>query len=183
MGRNKSYIREQVIENALETFWMRGYHATSLSDLTEATGLNKKSLYNEFGPKEELFNVVMDHYRLKKANQIQLLRQEPLGVQNVIDFLEQLVTDSSIKGCLLCLSINEKELLESNAASNVKSDFSGLTKIIEANFNGIADAKALSLLISSQIFSVAGLGKLKYSKKELKSALELIITNILRPLK
>lgn len=181
MGRNKSYIREEVIENALETFWRMGYSATSLSDLTEATGLNKKSLYNEFGPKEDLFNIVLEHYRMKKFPQIQILKKEPLGVQNVRDYLELLVADSSIKGCLLCLSINEKDLLEKSASKSVKSDFSGLTGLIEQNLITYDEKRstALATLISSQIFSVAGLGKLKFSKKEIKESMDLLISKVL----
>ena len=90
MGRTKNYAREEVIEDALEAFWQRGYSATSLSDLAEATGLNKKSIYNEFGSKEDLFNVVLAHYASKKANQVEVLMREPLGVQNVIDYMDLL---------------------------------------------------------------------------------------------
>ena len=133
MGRSKNYVREEVIESALETFWRKGYSATSLSDLADATGLNKKSIYNEFGSKESLFNVVLAHYKSKKDKQVQLLMQEPLGVQNVIDYLEMLVADASVKGCLMSLSIYEKDILEQTATRSVQSDFRGLITLLEKN--------------------------------------------------
>lgn len=36
----------------MRTFWDRGYDGTSLSDLTEATGVGRQSLYLEFGDKQ-----------------------------------------------------------------------------------------------------------------------------------
>ena len=184
MGRAKNYVREDVIESALETFWRRGYSATSLSDLADATGLNRKSLYNEFGSKEGLFDVVLAQYRSMKGKQVKLLTQEPLGVQNVIEYMEMLVADASAKGCLLCLSINEKDILEDKAARGVQSDFRALRSLLEKNF-AEADqerAKALALLVSSQMFSVAGLGKLKSTKKDMKASFSILIEDILRPL-
>ena len=43
-------------------FWRRGYEGTSLSDLTEALGITRPSLYAAFGNKEELFRRVLDRY-------------------------------------------------------------------------------------------------------------------------
>jgi len=43
-------------------FWRRGYEATSLSDLTEAMGINRPSLYAAFGNKESLFRKVLERY-------------------------------------------------------------------------------------------------------------------------
>lgn len=184
MGRSKNYVREEVIENALEVFWRRGYSATSLNDLANATGLNKKSIYNEFGSKEALFDVVLAHYRSKKSRQVQLLMREPFGVRNVIDYLEMLVADASVKGCLLCLSINEKEILEEKAARGVQSDFRALRSLLEKNLAETDQerAKALALLISSQMFSVAGLGKLKSRKKDIEASFNILIEDILEPL-
>src|SRR5262245_18775572 len=43
-------------------FWSKGYEGTSLSDLTEAMGINRPSLYAAFGDKEALFRKVLDRY-------------------------------------------------------------------------------------------------------------------------
>ena len=120
MGRPKNFEREDVIQQAMEVFWLKGYAATSLSDLTDITGLNKKSLYNEFGSKQELFKIALDHYNGSKEHQIQLLLKEPLGKQNVINYLEDLARSTSKRGCLMALSINESELLEQDAWQRVR---------------------------------------------------------------
>jgi AcrR family transcriptional regulator len=43
-------------------FWAQGYEGASLTDLTEAMGISRKSLYAAFGNKEELFDKVLQHY-------------------------------------------------------------------------------------------------------------------------
>ncbi len=46
----------------MRIFWRKGYQGTSLSDLTEAMGIKRPSLYAAFGNKEELFRKVLDRY-------------------------------------------------------------------------------------------------------------------------
>jgi AcrR family transcriptional regulator len=43
-------------------FWRKGYDATSVSDLTDAIGVNRPSLYAAFGNKEQLFRRVVERY-------------------------------------------------------------------------------------------------------------------------
>lgn len=46
----------------MRAFWAKGYEATSLVDLMEATGLHKGSLYQTFGDKHSLFVTALKHY-------------------------------------------------------------------------------------------------------------------------
>lgn len=64
-GRPREFDKEQVLDKALHVFWERGYEGTSLSDLTEAMGINRPSLYAAFGNKEELFRLALDRYAEK----------------------------------------------------------------------------------------------------------------------
>jgi AcrR family transcriptional regulator len=49
----------------LELFWRKGYEGTSLSDLTQALGITRPSLYAAFGNKEALFLRVLDRYEAR----------------------------------------------------------------------------------------------------------------------
>ena len=62
MGRPKKFEPDVAIAQAMETFWTKGYGATSPADLAEATGVAKGSLYNAFGSKRELFGKALDLY-------------------------------------------------------------------------------------------------------------------------
>lgn len=54
-GRPRSFDPETVLDKARAVFWNLGYAATSLDDITAATGLNRPSLYAAFGDKHALY--------------------------------------------------------------------------------------------------------------------------------
>ncbi|KJE23819.1 transcriptional regulator, TetR family [Frankia torreyi] len=49
MARPRTFDEDQVVCAARDQFWATGYTATSLDDLTAATGLGRGSLYGAFG--------------------------------------------------------------------------------------------------------------------------------------
>jgi len=61
-GRPRSFLPEEALRKVLETFWSKGYSATSLDDLSHATGLNRPSLYAAFGDKRALYRTALTHY-------------------------------------------------------------------------------------------------------------------------
>lgn len=54
-GRPRSYDPEEALTHAMETFWVNGFAATSLDDLSTATGMNRPSLYAAFGDKKAIY--------------------------------------------------------------------------------------------------------------------------------
>jgi AcrR family transcriptional regulator len=61
-GRPRSFDKERALDAALRVFWEKGYDGASLSELTEAMGINRPSLYAAFGDKESLFRQVLERY-------------------------------------------------------------------------------------------------------------------------
>ena len=62
MPRPRTFDESDVVAAARDEFWSRGYAATSVDDLTAATGLGKGSLYGAFGDKHGLFLLALDDY-------------------------------------------------------------------------------------------------------------------------
>jgi AcrR family transcriptional regulator len=62
MARPREFDEDEALGAAMLEFWAKGYEGTTLSDLLQATGLNKSSLYKAFGSKEELFRRAADRY-------------------------------------------------------------------------------------------------------------------------
>ncbi|MBW8485293.1 TetR/AcrR family transcriptional regulator [Actinomadura parmotrematis] len=61
-GRPREFDTDAALDRAIEVFWRQGYGGTSLSDLTEAMGINRPSLYAAFGSKEETFRLAVERY-------------------------------------------------------------------------------------------------------------------------
>ncbi|SFJ36462.1 TetR/AcrR family transcriptional regulator [Celeribacter neptunius] len=55
MARQASYDRDKVLKSAMDLFWAKGFHATSLKDLEQALDMRPGSIYAAFGSKEGLF--------------------------------------------------------------------------------------------------------------------------------
>ncbi len=62
MPRAKSFQTDEVLDRAIGVFWDKGYDAASVDDLTKAMGINRFSMYNEFGDKRGLFVAAMRKY-------------------------------------------------------------------------------------------------------------------------
>jgi len=61
-GRPRSFDRDAALKAAVQVFWLRGYEATSMTDLTKAMGINAPSLYAAFSCKEALFEEALALY-------------------------------------------------------------------------------------------------------------------------
>src|SRR5215475_9183504 len=62
-GRPRAYQPDIALGKALDLFRTQGFAATSLDDLSEATGMNRPSLYGAFGDKRELYIKSYRRYR------------------------------------------------------------------------------------------------------------------------
>ena len=62
MARPKEFEPDVALDRAMDLFWRQGYHATSLSDLTDHLGIARASLYGTFGSKHELYLQALRRY-------------------------------------------------------------------------------------------------------------------------
>ena len=62
-GRPRTFSPGDALIAAMAVFAEKGYEHTSLSDLTEAMGINRTSMYLAFGSKEDLFLRAMKAYQ------------------------------------------------------------------------------------------------------------------------
>jgi TetR/AcrR family transcriptional regulator, copper-responsive repressor len=62
-GRPRAYDPDEALVQARDAFWDGGYTGTSLDDLSNATGMNRPSLYGAFGDKRALYLETLGRYR------------------------------------------------------------------------------------------------------------------------
>ena len=80
----------------MQVFWRKGYLGTSLSDLTDAMGINRPSLYAAFGSKKSLFRKALDHYSKGPSVYFYEALREPTAravVERVFRGIVDLLTD------------------------------------------------------------------------------------------
>lgn len=104
MGRPRSFDIDEALNRALYVFWRKGYEGASLTDLTEAMGINRPSLYAAFGNKEALFRKAFDRYIEEKGAYIRNALTAPTARQVVerllLDGADMLTEPNSPAGCL-----------------------------------------------------------------------------------
>lgn len=61
-GRPRAFDREAALAVATRLFWLKGYEATSILDLTAALGIAAPSLYSAFGSKDALYAEALQFY-------------------------------------------------------------------------------------------------------------------------
>jgi AcrR family transcriptional regulator len=85
-GRPREFDPDEALAAALRVFWKNGYESASMTDLTEAMGITKPSLYACFGNKEALFRKALDLYEREKLAYIGGSLAEP-SARKVVEHL------------------------------------------------------------------------------------------------
>jgi AcrR family transcriptional regulator len=103
-GRPREFCVDHALAMALRLFWSKGYEGTSLSDLTEAMGITRPSLYAAFGNKEALFRKALDLYEREKLEYVGRALEQPTA-RRVAEMLLRGAIDNACRseephGCL-----------------------------------------------------------------------------------
>lgn len=105
MPWEKSFDEEAAIENAMQVFWEKGFEPASIADLLERTGLNKGSLYNAFGGKQQLFVKALQKYDQDRLAMLAKLEALDDPRKTIAAFFDNTVVitvaDQDHKGCFL----------------------------------------------------------------------------------
>src|SRR5262245_31109599 len=104
-GRTRQFDVDEALDRALEVFWARGYEGATLSELTQAMGINRPSLYAAFGNKEQLFRKALDHYQTGPQSFLAEALQKPTA-RAVVEaifagFVRMQRRPGNSRGCLI----------------------------------------------------------------------------------
>ncbi len=113
MARPRAFDEAAALQKALDTFWSRGYGATSMEDLVANMGLSRASLYATFGDKHRLFLRALGQYQQRIRQDLTALTADP--AVSALDHLRQVLeltartaqADEQQRGCFLVNSTTE----------------------------------------------------------------------------
>ncbi|MCP4522274.1 MAG: TetR/AcrR family transcriptional regulator [Cytophagales bacterium] len=112
MPRVKKFDENEVLSKAMNLFWKQGYSATSVQDLVSHLGINRGSLYDTFGDKEQLFKKSFELYidSNKKGltrflNNYQNVKE---GIAELFsNAIQEAINDEDKKGCFVVNTTTE----------------------------------------------------------------------------
>ncbi|WP_310618987.1 TetR/AcrR family transcriptional regulator [Flexibacterium corallicola] len=152
-GRKPKFDRNDVLDAAMRVFWKKGFAGTSMSDLTDATGLNKPSLYGAFGNKEALFLAGLERYMEHYIQpRFALLSEEgtPLRtrLKNYLIAVMRLQSETQAPyGCYMsqCISDAASDILSEPSTKTILETNSANVETITALLCNDSEAKSLKL--------------------------------------
>src|SRR5271154_1964937 len=106
MARPREFDASTAVDRAMEVFWTKGYEATSLDELCNATGLSRSSLYATFGSKRNLLLLSVDRYAERRRPDFEAALAGGRPIQEAVaallgELIDQIVSGAGRRGCFL----------------------------------------------------------------------------------
>src|SRR5579871_244082 len=169
-GRPRAYDPDAALGRAMAVFWDHGYAATSLDDITAATGMNRPSLYSAFGDKHALYSRAVARYRegARAAMAAALTEDHPLaeGLERVYQTALSYYFSGTgaARGCFMIgttvtEAVHDEALRSALAAGLAEIDRAFETRMRRARANGElprnVDPVQLARLASAVLYFLA----------------------------
>jgi len=183
-GRPRAYQPDVALGKALGLFRKEGFAATSLDDLSAATGMNRPSLYGAFGDKRELYIKSYQRYRDDaRAVMADIFRGE-LPIRKRLERIYAaaldiyLGGDSGPLGCFTVMTAASEAVADPQIRAMVLDGFSELDKAFANAFRRAkdkgelpagADPTVLAQLASSTVHTLAIRSRARVPRGELEA--------------
>lgn len=169
MGRPKQYDRIELLDRATDLFHRQGYAATTTAELVAELGVNRKSMYAEFGSKQELYEAVLERYdthHLTRA--IRAVEADGAALDGIRQAFGGYVRASGGwargRGCLLANTAVERAAQDDASAHHVDAYYGRLDAafrralqngVAAAEIHSSADIDALASFLTMSLIGVA----------------------------
>ena len=194
-GRPRAYEPDIALGKALDLFRKDGFAATSLDDLSAATGMNRPSLYGAFGDKRELYIKTYQRYREDaRAAMIDIFRDE-LPIRQRLERIYAVALEiylsgeSGPRGCFTVMTAASEAVSDPQIRAMALEGFVELDKAFAACFRlakekgelpETADPAVLAQLASATIHTIAIRSRVQVPRKELEAIVTGAIDVLLR---
>lgn len=189
-GRPRTFDTHVALERALEVFWAQGFDGASLTDLTDAMGITKTSMYAAFGNKEQLFRKALDLYTVEPASYGERALKEPTAQAVVTSFLNGTVRATTRPDCPSgCLAVQgslasgkvgqpaRHALVKWRNDARLQIEARFQRAIEEGDLPRDADAARLAYYVSTVSFGIAVQAASGASRSELQDVADMALSN------
>ena len=194
-GRPRAYQPDIALGKALDLFRKDGFAATSLDDLSAATGMNRPSLYGAFGDKRELYIKSYARYRADaRAAMLQIFREE-MPIRKRLERIFAVALDIYLsgetgpRGCFTVMTAGSEAVADPEIRAMVLEGLSELDKAFAACFRlgkekgelpASADPAVLAQLASATIHTIAIRARARVPRKQLEAIVKGALDVLLR---
>jgi AcrR family transcriptional regulator len=189
IGRPRAFDVEKALHQAMQVFWRKGYLGTSLSDLTDAMGINRPSLYAAFGDKKSLFRKALDHYAKGPSSYLDQALQEPTAravVERLFHGVVNLLTDPRtpatclwVHGALSCGDDSlRKEFATQRAAGLAQLTTRFKRAVADGDLSVDSDADTLAHYVQTVNFGLTVQASTGATRRELLRIVELALKTL-----
>jgi AcrR family transcriptional regulator len=182
-GRPRAYQPDVALGKALDLFRRDGFAATSLDDLSAATGMNRPSLYGAFGDKRELYIKSYQRYREDARAAMADIFRDEAPLRQRLERIYAIALDiylggESPRGCFTVMTAASEAVADPDIRAMVLEGFVELDKAFAACFRlakekgelpRTADPVALAQLASATIHTIAIRARARVPRKELEA--------------
>ena len=132
MSGTKQYDRTELLDRAIELFRVQGFSDTSTAELVAELGVNRKSMYAEFGSKQGLFEAALERYNQEHlSNVLAPIEAADAGLDAIREAFASYADASDGwvrgRGCLMCNTAVERAALDAGAGRYVAAYLDRLT--------------------------------------------------------
>jgi TetR/AcrR family transcriptional regulator, transcriptional repressor for nem operon len=189
MARLREFDTEKAIRDAMESFWLQGYGATSMKDLSSATGVLSGSLHAAFGGKKQLFLMALDCYTQEGLTAMsETLSQDGSVLDGIRQCLMAVASEHAPenrqKGCLIANSVAELIPHDSDVTARVQRMFRRMEDLFagaisraqsEGEISRHHDAHTLARFIVTAIEGLRIYGKTQPADRSLADIINVIV--------
>jgi TetR/AcrR family transcriptional repressor of nem operon len=161
-GRPRTFDTVQVLDTALEIFWLQGYRETSTRDLEAQLGISQSSLYNAFGSKQQLLDSALERYERRISDELLLpLENAAEGIEAIDRFFADLgrwISTEGRRGCMILNLMAETADSDDHLASRTRSYRRRLRAAFRSALEREAESKPDAIDDEVQVLVTAVLG-------------------------
>ena len=146
-GPDKQFDPDEALRKAMQLFWAKGYAATGLAELQAQMGIGRKSLYDTFGNKRQLFIKALQLYSDSEVRQLfgELNKEgSPLGnVRRLMRMLQECHSMPDSTGCLLGVSMAQFRTNDAEMADILRRHLKAVEEAFYKTFKRAQDGGEL----------------------------------------